>query len=812
MEKAQNYFERGWDILTSNWIFLALFNLIIIIVILFLLYKYVFSGKGIWIREKFSFLKKVSVQKDVGQYIKDGEYAKAGDLLISQHRYKDAVKVFMDGNIYGRAADVYLLKKQYDQAANLYEQAGDFEKAAELYVQLKDFERAEKCLLNINKAKEIPNIYLKNNLKSLAAQSMVKLGQYREAAKLFAEEKNYIKASEMILEFYEKSKNSHESSEFYMEESKLKKLIKSGGEYMVKAKKYGAAAELFMEEKLYNEAAECFELEGKHEKAVECYIKVDNHKKAAALLRKNGDNKKAAFIEAEGFAQEGDDNNAVKYYQEAGDFAKAGDIYRNIQEFEKAGIMFEKAKEYSLAASSYANGKLFDRAAICSEKIKEYDQAIEYYGKAGDYARQVTLQEKLGKYLGAGQNYYKRGLIDESLKILEKIKETDTDHNQALALIGKIYMERGDITKAKEKLEMAISSVDEISKSNIDTFTNLALLAEKSDSESGVLKTIEKMLSDDLVDPEIKGKVDDLKQKLNYFAISRLSKIATKDGGKFAEPEINVSQVAKMEKKRYVKVKEIGRGGMGIVYTAKDTTLDRIVALKILPSILKKNPQAVKTFLREAKSAAALNHPNIVTVFDAGVEDADYYIAMELINGLTIKEILRKSKKLSVSSVLEVLRQLLNGLKYAHRKNIVHRDLTTNNIMWSKEKVVKIMDFGLAKVVRQLQSEQSIIGGTPSFMSPEQTLGKPIDHRTDLYSLGICLFQMLLGELPFKKGDLGYHHVHTTPPEPKSIDKSIPETLNEMIVKCMKKKPEERYQSSEEIQDLIDINLSGYKR
>ena len=321
------------------------------------------------------------------------------------------------------------------------------------------------------------------------------------------------------------------------------------------------------------------------------------------------------------------------------------------------------------------------------------------------------------------------------------------------------------------------------------------------------------MLADDMVDPEVKGRVDNLKQKLSYYALSRLSKIASKEHeAKFADPQLMISKAAKMEKKRYVKIKEIGRGGMGIVYTAKDTTLDRIVALKILPTTLKKNPQAIKTFLREAKSAAKLNHPNIVTVYDAGIEDDDYYIAMELINGLTIKEILKKNRKLSIQSVLEVLTQLLGGLSYAHSKNIVHRDLTTNNIMWSKEKLVKIMDFGLAKVVRQLQSEQSIIGGTPSFMSPEQTLGKPIDHRTDIYSMGICLFQMLLGELPFKKGDLGYHHIHTKPAEPKSIDKNIPDVLNSLILKCLEKDPINRFQSCAEIVNIVKKDLSAYRK
>ncbi|MCB0308337.1 MAG: serine/threonine protein kinase, partial [Bdellovibrionales bacterium] len=221
-------------------------------------------------------------------------------------------------------------------------------------------------------------------------------------------------------------------------------------------------------------------------------------------------------------------------------------------------------------------------------------------------------------------------------------------------------------------------------------------------------------------------------------------------------------------------------------------------------SSLRKNARAVNTFLREAKSAASLNHPNIVIIHDTGTQNGDYYIAMEFIDGYTLKEVLKVQHKFPLDQLLPILKQLIDGLDYAHSKNVVHRDLTTNNIMITKQKAIKIMDFGLARVMKELQNEQSIIGGTPSFMSPEQTLGKPIDLRTDIYSLGICIFELTLGELPFQKGDLGYHHLHTTPPTPKRIDPSIPTVLNDVILKCLEKSPDARFQSISEIKEIIE--------
>ena len=154
-------------------------------------------------------------------------------------------------------------------------------------------------------------------------------------------------------------------------------------------------------------------------------------------------------------------------------------------------------------------------------------------------------------------------------------------------------------------------------------------------------------------------------------------------------------------------------------------------------------------------------------------------------------------------SVYAVTKQLLEGLSYAHKRNVVHRDLTTNNIMWNREKLVKIMDFGLAKVIQDLQSEQSIIGGTPSYMSPEQTLGNPIDHRTDIYSLGVCLFEMSTGELPFRKGNLGYHHVHTSPPSPAEKNPNLPDALVAVTLKCLEKSPDKRPKDVDEVMNRL---------
>jgi serine/threonine protein kinase len=262
------------------------------------------------------------------------------------------------------------------------------------------------------------------------------------------------------------------------------------------------------------------------------------------------------------------------------------------------------------------------------------------------------------------------------------------------------------------------------------------------------------------------------------------------------------------DESRYEIIDEVGRGGMGVVYKAKDTHLGRIVALKRLPENLRQHPTAVKFFEREARSAAILNHPNIVTVFDAGQENGTYFITMELLEGTPLDEVMTKHKVLPPVVVARLGVQIATGLQFAHRNKIIHRDIKTANLFLTRDKIVKIMDFGLAKMVEEVRKGATVIGGTPYYMAPEQASGKDVDHRADLYALGITLYQMSTGNLPFTEGDINYHHNHTPPPDPRTFKPDLPPQLATLILKLIEKEPDARIQNAADVvqvlQALID--------
>ena len=257
---------------------------------------------------------------------------------------------------------------------------------------------------------------------------------------------------------------------------------------------------------------------------------------------------------------------------------------------------------------------------------------------------------------------------------------------------------------------------------------------------------------------------------------------------------------------RYRIIRIAGRGGMGIVYEAEDTKLGRHVALKLLPPELTIDPGARKRFIHEARAAAGLESPNICTVHEIHDEGGDPFISMEYIEGTSLRESLNRGP-LGVRQALGIAIQVAKGLQAAGRKGIIHRDIKSANIMLTRDGQAKIMDFGLAKVVGStLLTKTGAVMGTAAYMSPEQGRGECVDGRTDIWSLGVVLYELLSGQLPFKgdsEASIIYAVLHTQPQRLREINPLVPEDLDKIVHAAMAKKPEERYSSAGEM--LIDL-------
>jgi hypothetical protein len=259
---------------------------------------------------------------------------------------------------------------------------------------------------------------------------------------------------------------------------------------------------------------------------------------------------------------------------------------------------------------------------------------------------------------------------------------------------------------------------------------------------------------------------------------------------------------------RYQRVTELGRGAMGIVFRGRDLTLEREVAIKVVSHEIREIPQALEMFIQEAKAMAALNHPNLVTVFDQGVERDEHFIVMELVDGKPLEAVIAERGKLPIKEALSIADQVCAGLAYAHQRRILHRDIKPANIFLAAGGVVKIGDFGLARAVRQARLTQTKVVGTPLYMSPEQIRGSGVDFRSDLYSVGCTLYELLTGQPPFVTGEVMYHHMYTQPAKPSDMRPGLSREIDNLVLSCLEKEMDKRAASADAVREALKPLLS----
>ena len=255
---------------------------------------------------------------------------------------------------------------------------------------------------------------------------------------------------------------------------------------------------------------------------------------------------------------------------------------------------------------------------------------------------------------------------------------------------------------------------------------------------------------------------------------------------------------------RYLLERVLGTGGMAMVYRARDLTLERPVAIKLLREDFSRDEGFRSRFHQEAKAVANLYHPNIVTVHDFGLDNGRLFIVMEYIPGQDLKALMRQRGRFTIQESLQIIIQACAGVGYAHRAGFVHCDIKPHNILVSPDQRVKVTDFGIARAMSTIQPNErsEIVWGSPQYFSPEQAAGAAPSPASDVYSLGVILFELVTGQLPFNSADpaeLGRLHRDALPPSPRSINPEIPPKLDELILRVLSKEPAARFRTADQL-------------
>jgi tetratricopeptide (TPR) repeat protein len=718
-----------------------------------------------------------------------GMVREAAELCFDAGRLDRAAELFAQAGDPVRAAGIRHDQNRFLEAAELHLEAGDHETAGTILAAQGQHRRAAECFVAAQRMSVAAELFEKAGDHRRAGECYRTAGFERQAARAYIRCQAWRPAAEALDAVILEVRTRTGTGQNPREQRELQTLVLQAGRLYDQAGDASRAIDVLENGGCWVAAAEVAVRNGELARAAELFQSGDQPVRAAEALQQLGDERGAAGILGEYHRMRGEDAEAAHHLELAGEFYAAGDCYRKLEDCARAAQAYEKAGDRVQAAEMYRLAGHPGHAAQCFEKAARWDEAAACWQAAGDVSRQAHALVQAGRMLSAGEAFLEQEIDDEAIKVLQQIPAASPDFASASALLGQIFKRRGQLSLAIKKLRQAVGTAD-LDRHNLRLYYTLADACESHGDTREAVDLFEKILACDY-------HFEDVEQRL---AAAKAQLADGAEGSEAASQELAALAVtARQGPARYQVLSELGRGGMGIVYKAKDTVLDRIVAFKVLPDSLKENPQALKNFLREAKSAAQLNHPNIVTVYDAGEQAGRYYIAMEYVDGNTLKEIVRRRGSIAPGGVLHVLVQMCEALAYAHEKKIVHRDVKTANTMWTRDRKAKIMDFGLAKVVEEVRNHTTLVSGTPYYMSPEQTLGRNVDSRTDLYSLGVTLFELATGRLPFTEGNIPYHHVHTPAPDPRAIKAEIPPLLATIIARCLRKDPAERYQTAREI-------------
>ena len=734
---------------------------------------------------------------------KQGDLLGAADLLWNHDLLDEAAKLFIEAGDFVRAAEIRHDQNRFLESAELHMQGENFEAAGSIFGQQEEWDRAAEC-------------YLKCEHKSVAAEMFEKGGNFREAARCYHETDLMRHAAAMFVKCKDWQLAANCLESVFVDEggnanldpkkaADMSKLVRQAGKLFLKAGEPDKALHIFVRGGCALEAGEVSVLLGDHESAAMHFRQAGEVQRAAESLRLAGQSANAARMLGQHLRDAGENVQAAELLVEAGDHLEAGDLYRSLEQYEKAAVCYETQNAFALAAEMFQLAGDRERAGDAFERAGRFTEGAECFALVGNAPREAEMLEKAGDFLRAGESYHAQGLDDAAISALQKVPSEDEDFGRAAAILGEIFFKRGQLSLAITKLQQAVGDT-ELTRDSIDGYYKLASIYQEDGKLREAIEIYEKVMAFDYNYRDIEERLKGARAQ-----VPDAEPLAAESGA--AEAAAAVAGAARATtasaENRYQIVGELGRGGMGIVYKVQDTVLDRIVAFKVLPRALTENPQAINNFMREAQAAAKLNHPNIVTVYDTGEQQGRYYIAMEYVEGTTLKEILRRRGAISPSGVMHVLMQISEALAYAHEKKVVHRDIKPANAMWTRDKKAKLMDFGLAKVVEEARNHTTVVAGTPYYMSPEQTLGKNVDHRTDIYSLGVAVFEMATGTVPFKEGNIPYHHVHTAPPKIQDLRPDLPPALSHIVERCLQKDPANRYQSARDILAEVRASLAS---
>ena len=643
-------------------------------------------------------------------------------------------------------------------------------------------------------------------------------------------------------------------------EKEGKRLAKAGdhagaAEQFLKAARFDLAAEEFVAAKQYGDAARCYEKAANLEGAALNYVRANEPAQAAQAYVLLGKPARAAQM----FERAGELERAAQLYVDGEEYGKAGACYERLGELNPAGEMYERAGQLLPAAECFMKTGLFGRAGRAFESASAWTRAADAWSQAGDLKRAATNLLHAGDRVGAAKAHWARGDYSEALHLIRNAQPNDHDYFDAMDTFFEVIAERGYLTPLDEKTAESFET-NPVNLVSLPAFLDLVRLYRRCELHEDVRRLSNRIREEGTGIAEIERALDNLwsvetkpavttapyetllTESFDYAATTKRLEgmhdlqsaldaaideglampdepgAPTTHGGRRSgtvQPgapapgssprALTFADLSEgyLFDGRYRIARKLGAGGIGAVFLARDESLDETVALKVLKPMADVADDVVGRFKQEIRITRRIVHPSVVRTYDFGECGSLPYVAMEFVDGRDLKRALREVGRFPLAEGVRLMRSVCGALEAAHALDVVHRDIKPQNILLDSHGQVKLIDFGIAKIKDAVTSTLTeMFIGTPEYISPEMALGQPVDRRTDIYSVGIVMYEVFCGTTPFRGGTLVsllQRHVNETPRPPRELVPELPPALEDAILRALAKNPGDRQQEVAEL-------------